>query len=132
MKKWKYYIPGLFWLVTITFLSGYSGNKLPKIAVWQIDKFGHILMYGILSFLLMLPFIQQFSNKEKRFKIGLLIVLFGIFYGGFMEILQNNIFINRSGNWIDFFANTVGAILGVLIAPLVFKILPINRWLRIK
>jgi len=132
MTTLKPYLPAVIWLVIILVLSGYSGNQLPKVALWQIDKLAHIIMYGTLSFFLIISFSKQFLEKGNRFKIGLRIVLFGVFYGGFMEILQNNIFINRSGNWADFIANTIGAVLGVLIAPLVFEILPINRWLKIK
>ncbi len=131
MGRFKAFVPAIVWAVIITVLSGYPGNQLPKVAVWQFDKLVHTVMYGMLSFLLFLPFIEQFLKKEKRFKIKLVIILFGVFYGGFMEILQENIFINRSGNWIDFTANSVGAILGVYLAPLVLKFLPINRWLGI-
>ena len=48
-----------------------------------------------------------------------------------MEILQHYIFINRSGSWYDFFANAIGATIGVLIYPFVIKWLPLKRW-RIK
>ncbi|MGB0881474.1 MAG: VanZ family protein [Vicingaceae bacterium] len=131
MDRFKAFIPVIIWIVVITILSGYPGNQLPKVAVWQFDKLVHTIMYGVLSFLLFLPFYEQFLKNEKPFKIRLVIILVGVFYGGFMEILQENIFINRSGNWIDFTANSVGAILGVYFTPLVLKFLPINRWLKI-
>ena len=107
-----------------------SWEKLPKIPGWQIDKLVHTLMYGILSFCSCLPFFKQFSVKQNHFNIGVKIVLFGIFYGGFMEILQTNIFINRSGNIYDFIANTAGSIIGVFIQPYVMKLLPLNKWLN--
>ncbi|MBL4669736.1 MAG: VanZ family protein [Flavobacteriales bacterium] len=132
MANLKLYLPAIIWLVVILILSGYPGNQLPKIAVWQFDKWVHTLMYGVLSFLVLIPYSKQFSVKGNRFKIGLFIILFGIFYGGFMEILQNNIFINRSGNWIDFIANSLGAIIGVVTYPIMIKLVPINRWLKIK
>jgi VanZ family protein len=130
--KIRLFVPVIIWLIIVLGLSGYPGNQLPKVAVWQFDKLVHTIMYGILSFLLFIPFSKQFLNEGKRLRIRVIIILFGVSYGGFMEILQENIFINRSCNLIDFTANTVGAILGVLIAPLLFNYLPINRWLRIK
>ncbi|MDB4534338.1 VanZ family protein [Vicingaceae bacterium] len=126
-KKNKLFLPAIFWLFIILFLSGYSGKQMPKIPVWQIDKFAHTFMYLILSVCMCIPFFIGFSEKNKRYTIGLKIVLFGILYGGLMEILQESIFINRSGNWYDFFANTLGAILGVIIFPIILKYLPINR-----
>ncbi|MFB0924363.1 MAG: hypothetical protein QMB65_03625, partial [Vicingaceae bacterium] len=93
--------------------------------------FVHTFMYLILSLSLCLPFIKQFIDKNNRLPLGLKIVFFGIIYGGFMEVLQDEIFINRSGNWYDFFANALGAIVGVLILPIILKYLPINRLKRI-
>ena len=126
------FVPVAIWLIIVLVLSGYPGNQLPKVAVWQFDKLVHVIMYAVLSLLLFLPFGKQFLDIEKRFRIRLILILVSVSYGGLMEILQENIFINRGGNLIDFTANTVGAILGVLFAPLLLEILPINRWLRIK
>ena len=68
------------------------------------------------------------NNKENlTFKLMVSIIVFGILFGGLMEICQHYIFINRSGNWYDFFANAIGAILGVYAYPFVIKLLPINR-----
>jgi VanZ family protein len=104
---------------------------MPKILVWQIDKFGHSIIYAILSVCLLIVFSKQYNQTNKRFQISVLIIFIGVFYGGIMEILQNNIFINRSGNWYDFIANTIGAVLGVFIYPIINKLLPIKRWFKI-
>jgi len=132
MNKIIPFVPIVVWLIIVLVLSGYPGNQFPKVSVWQFDKLVHVIMYAIVSFLLFLPFNKQFINVKQRFKIRIIIILLSVFFGGFMEILQEYIFINRSGNWIDFTANGIGAILGVLFAPLLLKYLPINRWLRIK
>ena len=129
--KFKHFVPALVWLLLILILSGYPGKQLPKIPIWQIDKFAHTIMYGVLSVCLCLPFIKQFHEKKRHVIIGVKIVFFGICYGGIMEILQTHIFINRSGNWYDFLSNSLGAILGVLIFYVLIKILPINRWFKI-
>ena len=54
-------------------------------------------------------------------------MVFGILFGGLMEICQHYIFINRSGNWYDFIANTIGAVLGVAVYPQLLKLLPLKR-----
>jgi VanZ family protein len=128
----KPYIPAIIWLLIILILSGYPGSYVPKIPVWQFDKLVHSTIYAILSFCFLLPYYQQYVKENKRLRIGLIVVFIVVFYGGFMEILQNNIFINRSGNWYDFTANTIGAIIGVILYPLIINFLPINRWLKIK
>lgn len=34
--------------------------------------------------------------------------------GGLIEVLQEYVFINRFGDWFDFTANSLGAVLGVV------------------
>ena len=128
----KPYLPAIIWLLIILVLSGYPGNHVPKVPVWQFDKLVHSIIYAILSFCLLIPCSKQYAIVNKRFQIGLIVILVTTFYGGFMEILQDNIFIKRSGNWYDFIANTIGAIIGVLFYPIVAKFLPINSWLKLK
>ena len=129
MKNIKYFLPAALWLLVILFLSGFPGNKVPEIPLWQFDKLVHSGIYGALTFLLLLGYSKQYSSPTKRYSLVAKIVFFAIFYGGLMEILQHYIFINRSGNWMDFAANTFGAILGVFCYPHVIKLLPINKWL---
>jgi VanZ family protein len=121
------YLPSIIWLIVILVLSGYPGNHIPQNPIWQFDKLVHSVIYAILSICLIITFSKEYKKEKKRFQISCLIIFFGVFYGGFMEILQDNIFINRSGNWYDFIANTIGAILGVIIFPFVIKLLPINK-----
>lgn len=128
----KPYIPAISWLLIILVLSGYPGNSIPKMPVWQFDKLVHSTIYSVLSFCLLIPYYQQYIRENKRLRIGLAIVFASTFYGGFMEILQNSIFVHRSGNWHDFIANMIGAIIGVILYPMLINFLPINRWLRIK
>ncbi len=121
------FLPAIVWLVVILIVSGFPGDKVPEVPIWQFDKLVHSVVYAILSITLLLAF-QKPKNRLKTFAF---IILFGIFYGGIMEILQHYIFINRSGNWYDFIANAIGAILGILMFPFVMKLLPINRWLKL-
>lgn len=132
MTNLKPFIPAIIWLLSILILSGYPGNYVPKVPVWQFDKLVHSVIYSILSICLLIAFHKQYIKGNNRFQLYAAIIFIGIFYGGFMEILQNSIFINRSGNWYDFIANAIGAILGVVLYPLVIKYLPINRWFKIK
>ena len=86
----------------------------------------HVGIYLMVSVTLCFA-IYTNEQKNNQLKINVLVVLFGVFYGGFMEILQHYIFINRSGNWYDFFANAIGATIGVIIYPFVIKLLPLKR-----
>ncbi len=117
-------LPAIFWLLVITVVSGFPGDKVPKVAIWHFDKLVHSGIYLVLTLLILMGFSNYYSIQSNRVKLGVLVVLFGITYGGFMEILQHNIFINRSGNWQDFLANGLGAIIGVFVFPIIKKMLP--------
>ena len=127
----KAYFPLIIWALIILILSGYPGNHIPKVALWQFDKLIHSVIYLLLAICLLLSFNKQYIKNHKRFQISLIVILVASFYGGLMEFLQDHIFINRSGNWFDFIANTIGVFFGVLIYPITVKYLPINRWLKI-
>ena len=85
-------------LIVIGFLSLYPLEKLPEFQ--GNDKTSHLVAY----FLLALP-----SGLQNPKKYVLFIFSFVIF-GGVIEIIQP--FINRNGEWLDFFANTMGVFFG--------------------
>ncbi|MGE0562412.1 MAG: VanZ family protein [Flavobacteriales bacterium] len=127
MKKQQLHrIPFVLWLIIVTILSGFPGNKIPEQPFLNFDKVVHVGIYLMISVTLCFALFAK-GQKNNSLKINLLIVFFGVFYGGFMELLQHYIFINRSGNWYDFFANAIGATIGVIIYPFVIKLLPLKR-----
>ncbi|MCC7331550.1 MAG: VanZ family protein [Flavobacteriales bacterium] len=113
----------IVWLLIITILSGLPGNKIPQLPVINFDKLVHVGVYFVFSITVLA------SNwiKTNNLKYSVLVIFFGVFYGGFMEICQHYIFINRSGSCLDFFANTIGSIFGVLFFSTINKKLRLKR-----
>lgn len=110
----KPFIPALIWLSIVLILSGYPGKNLPKAPFDEFDKLVHLIIYAILSFLS----IMGFSLQSKSFLLSkslqyFISVLFSVFAGGLIELLQQYVFINRYGDWLDFIANFIGAVIGV-------------------
>ena len=91
----------IFILLVIVFLSLYPLPKLPEFQ--GTDKTYHLIAY----FLLALP-----SGLKKPTKWVLFIFLF-IIFGGVIEMIQP--YVNRYGEWLDFFANTIGVISGFFV-----------------
>ncbi len=91
----------IFLLLVIAFLSLYPLPKLPEFQ--GTDKTYHLVAY----FLLALP-----SGLKKPNKWVLFIFLF-IIFGGVIEMIQP--YVNRYGEWLDFFANTIGVISGFFV-----------------
>ena len=91
----------IFLLLVIAFLSLYPLPKPPELQ--GTDKTYHLVAY----FLLALP-----SGLKKPNKWVLFIFLF-IIFGGVIEMIQP--YVNRYGEWLDFFANTIGVISGFFV-----------------
>lgn len=58
------------------------------------------------------------------YKYAILVLALALFYGGSIEILQATVFTWRDGDWNDFFADTVGASMGL------FSVLVISTALK--
>ena len=98
-QYWKYLT--LFILLIITCLSVFPLQTLPTAP--GSDKTHHLIAYFFLAF----P-----SGLKRPKKWVLLVCLFMIF-GGVIEIIQP--YVNRNGEWLDFFVNTIGVILGFFV-----------------
>jgi VanZ family protein len=94
-----WYVACSLWLLSITVL---SLNPLPELPV-QVpgsDKTHHFIAYGILALPVAL----------RRPRYWWLCLLFFAVYSGVIELIQP--YVNRHGEWADFFANLGGLCLG--------------------
>ena len=116
MKKFIYDHPislSVIWVVFIFVLCATPGQYIPS-ADWlellSFDKFVHACMFFILSSLL---FLIAIKNKQSNSAIGIYF-LGCVLYGALLEVMQANYFSNRSSDWKDIVANTIGCIVGLL------------------
>lgn len=89
---------------------------VPDVDVSQVrffDKWVHFLMYGSQSLVVS----YEFYRRAKRPSLGrwlLLACCFPILLGGLLELAQAYLTTCRSGDWLDFLANGLGAALATL------------------
>ena len=88
-----------------------------------IDKWTHLVMYGGTCTVIWWEYLRSHSTLNSR---KLLITLAGmILLGGLMELLQAYCTTTRSGEWLDFWADSIGVLLGyvigLLMCPLLLK-----------
>jgi hypothetical protein len=110
----RFNVPVIVWATFILILCSTPGNKIPHISWLELlsfDKFVHATVFFILNVLS----IRSFKNISQLKKILGSIVC--VFYGGILEVLQSVLFVGRSGDVLDFIANSFG----VIFAFLVFK-----------
>lgn len=104
------------WALIVLVLSSLPGgevNKLPFLDKLYIDKLAHIFMYALLSFLLSDAFSAYKKNPLSLYILYTMII--AVFYGVFIEIMQQFVFVERSAEFFDIIANAFGAAAGGLI-----------------
>ncbi len=106
------------------------GKSIPKVnwlELLSFDKFVHASIFFVEEVLL-IRFLINLSETNffcKNYKW--VSALFCIAYGGSLEIMQYTIFSERSGDVLDFIANSAGVIAGLVVfKPLAKKI----NWLN--
>lgn len=76
-----------------------------------MDKWAHMVMYGVLTLVIWLEYIKAHRQVRGR-RLLLLAFLAPIAMGGMLELMQAYLTTCRSGEWLDFVANSIGAVVG--------------------
>jgi VanZ family protein len=110
-KYWR----SIFCSIVIIILCFIPGDELPQpeFDIPCLDKLVHFCFYFVLSLTL-----QYEIKKIIKLKNYLIIVIYTMVLGGFIELVQENVITDRSGDFFDFIAG----LLGTVIAFFVFKI----------
>ena len=76
-----------------------------------VDKWTHMVMYGVLTLVIWLEYLRA-HRLMRRLRLLLLAFLAPIAMGGALELMQAYLTTCRSGEWLDFVANSIGAVVG--------------------
>lgn len=120
MKEYiKKYPFSLFLVVAIWIICLIPIPETPLDDVPMIDKWTHFVMYGSLCSVIFIEYAyRHIKTNIKRLAIGG--VLLPIIMGGLIELAQAYCTGgNRSGDWIDWIANSIGVMIGTAIGSLV-------------
>lgn len=119
----------MLWALIVLGLSTMSGqkvNEIPFMGIPNMDKVAHFSMYFILCFLLLFDFSKNKENPINWRKSVFISLSIAILFGGCMELLQEIPSLQRSTDFIDFTANSIGAISAALsykrVEPIVAKV----------
>lgn len=127
-KLFRRYIFSISLIIVVVYLSFFHNNTSQyKIPFANADKVVHFLMYGCLSTVIWLEFMFNHRDGSHMKNVWLWAVFFPILMSGIIEILQSTLTTYRSGEYLDFLANTVGVTLATwfcyfIIRPFVVKI----------
>ncbi len=105
--------PALLASAAVLILCVLPGQSFPKVGIINADKFVHSFLFGGLAFLYAGGFYRQTSVRWLNRHYLFAAFAFSTLYGGFIEILQATVAINRSGDWLDFLFDGLGALAAV-------------------
>lgn len=107
----------VFYIVAITILSLINIDRLPKIGSGHDDKLYHAAAYFVFA-ILTFNYLKKIEVKNAV----LVAMVFSVFYGIIIEVLQHALNTNRTFDVLDIAANTIGVILGYFIIQYLNKL----------
>ena len=113
-------------IMVVIFLSLFNPPKTELDNVTYIDKIAHFVMYGGLELVIWFEYLRSHSTIDIKKTIVLGIVA-PIVLGGVIELAQMYLTVNRSGEWADFAADTIGVLSGAAVGYFLF-----TRWFHKK
>ena len=114
------------WLIIgiILYLSFFTPPKTELDDISNIDKLAHICMYGGLCSILWIEYLRS-HIQIQRIRVFIGGIVLPIAFSGIIELLQEYATTNRSGDWADMIANSIGVILAALLGQFIFP-----RWTK--
>lgn len=95
--------------------------ETPLSSVRFIDKWTHSLIYLVLGLSISFEYLHNTKQPSPKFII-VWVWLMPIIMGGLIEVLQSYCTNgNRSGEWLDFFADAIGSTIAALIGILLVR-----------
>lgn len=119
----KKYPISLFIILTVIYLSFFKPPETDLSAIPNLDKLVHLCMYGGMSGVLWIEFLwtHRRDDNPPMWHAWIGAFLCPILFSGGVELMQEYCTTYRGGDWMDFAANTTGAILASLIAYYVIR-----------
>ncbi len=121
MRRILNYIPTVLVAGLILYLSLLREPHfhLPPIKIAYLDKLLHTVFYFVLAAV----FTCDLWRDRVRFAILIsLAIILPVIYGGIIEILQQQYFYPRTGEWFDWGADILGTLLGFALVITIIKI----------
>ena len=111
----KKYPLSLCIVTAIFYLSFFTPPETDMEEIPGIDKLVHTCMYGGLCLVIWFEYLR--SHRSTNFtKVWIWGIIAPILMSGVIELLQAYCTENRGGEWLDFAANSLGAVLAALVS----------------
>jgi VanZ family protein len=98
------------WTLVVAYFCLAPASDIPSVSIPNLDKLAHSFFHFVFTILWFLFFRKQVKKKNQT-KLLIGAVLFSLFFGIGIEILQARLTITRNGDFWDVLANFSGALL---------------------
>jgi Predicted integral membrane protein len=102
----------MLWTLLIFVLCLLPGNELPDVQLPFVDKWAHLVLFGIFTLLWL------FANPSRNPRYLLLLLLITVFMGWLVEYIQGHFVPGRSQDQMDTLADAIGGAIGIAIFAL--------------
>jgi len=109
----------LIWVLSLT--PFFPETPLDDVAF--IDKWTHFVMYGGTCSVIWWEYLRCCKKEKRKANVRLLLVVLVpamVALGGLMELMQAYCTSTRSGEWLDFWSDSVGVLLGNFLGLLLY------------
>ena len=118
----KKYPVSLVIILAVIYLSFFKPPTTDLGTIPNLDKVVHICMYFGMSGMLWLEFLRAHRrDRTPMWHVWVGAFVCPVLFSGAVELLQAFCTTYRGGDWLDFAANTTGAVLASLVACFVLK-----------
>ena len=122
MKAFKNY----FWTILLSFvviiLSIIPIPEVPPLEdIPLFDKWVHFLMYGAVACCVWYDYYRNRADRKITLRTILCTVVYPILLGGILELWQRYLTTCRSGEWLDFIADSIGTFLAFPIGAFIIR-----------
>lgn len=121
LKELKKYPFTLLIAAIVLYLSFFTPPKTDVNEIPYMDKVVHICMYGGLCGVLWIEYLRSHKKRFSKRRAILITILFPILFSGSIELGQEYLTDNRSGEWLDLMANSIGVLLAALFGYFIFR-----------
>jgi VanZ family protein len=115
----RYFWPGITWVIFILFLTGMPGQYIPVVSgFWdqmKPDKLVHTFIFMVLVTFMLYGIEKQEGTGKYTLLIRISVIVLSVLFGGGTELLQKYLFTNRTASWADFAADCSGVLIGLFV-----------------
>jgi len=116
----RQYWKTILWFVVIFILSTIKVSNVPHSPLFDIPHFDKIIHFSLYYILTSIWLVDHIKTQHNLSNFKFIIILLSITYGAIMELVQKVLIQNRSGDFFDALANTIGVTLAFILFNYVY------------